>query len=93
MVLKERGPINKKMLNTVDNDDGLPIFLQQATQCLTKGISENAYNKHDYHEMVQRCKYLTSDQQKILFSACSKTTKIYFPVNLVSFLDLPSIYI
>jgi hypothetical protein len=62
MAMKERGTINKAMLNAVDNDD-VPLFLQQATQRLTKGISENTYNKHDYHEMVQRCTHLSSKQQ------------------------------
>jgi hypothetical protein len=49
MVMKERGTIIKAMLNAIDNNDGLPLFLQQATLRLTKGISENTYNKHDYH--------------------------------------------
>jgi hypothetical protein len=63
MVMKERRTINKATLNAIDNDDGLPLFLQQATLRLTKGIYENTYNKHDYHEMIQRCTHLSSEKQ------------------------------
>jgi hypothetical protein len=63
MVMKERGTINKATLNAIDNDDGLPLFLQQATLCFTKGISENTYNKHEYHEMIRRCTHLSLEQQ------------------------------
>jgi hypothetical protein len=92
MVMKEHGTINKAMLNAVDNDDSLLLFLQQATLRLTKGISENTYNKHDYHEMIQRCTHLSSEQRNTSYDFL-QTTKIYSPVNLVLFLVLLFIYV
>ncbi len=65
--MKQRGSIDRESLNTIDNEDkDLPPFMQIATQRLTKGLSANTYDKHNYKEMVLRCHHLTTEQQHTL---------------------------
>ncbi len=65
--MKQRGSIDKETLNNIDNEDkDLPKFMQKATQRLTKGLSANAYDKHNYKEMVLCCNHLSTDQDHAL---------------------------
>jgi transposase InsO family protein len=77
MTMKQRGTITKETLNSIDDDQQLPAFMQQATQRLTKGISANTYNKHDYQEMVLQCRHLTTDQQDTLIALFKKHHELF----------------
>ena len=77
MTMKLRGTYHKETLNSIDDDQELPTFMQQATLRLTKGISPNTYNKHDYKDMVLRCQHLTTEEQDSLIHLFGKYRELF----------------
>ena len=58
-------------------DRELPSFMKKATHRMTKGLSANRYDKHNYRDMVKRCNHLTSEMKSSLLQLFSKYVELF----------------
>ena len=71
---------NDLMVNTISDDPGdvdLPAFMKKATQRMSKGMVANAYDKHDYGDMIDRCGHLDEEKKNILKDLFSKFKELF----------------
>lgn len=74
--MKQKGTLSRQ-INFVDNQDAeLPTFMQKATKRLER-ISANAYDKHNYKEMVLRCNHLSTQEQEKLLTLFSSYDELF----------------
>ena len=64
----------------ISDDPGnkdLPLFMQKATHCMSKGLTANRYEKHKYIDMVKRCNHLDAAQQSTIMRLFSNSKEVF----------------
>ena len=76
-MLNKSKPIALTAISDENEDQNLPSFMKKATHRLSKGLSANQYDKHNYKDMVEKCEHLTSDMKSALLDLFSKYEELF----------------
>ena len=58
---------NSENINVIDREDAnLTDEMRTATKRMTKGMSENQYEQHDYKDMINKCHHLKQEEKQQL---------------------------
>ena len=77
MTNKSKTKNNIATLSDDPGDKDLPDFMQRTTQQMTKGLCANRYDKHNYVDMVKKCKHLDDGQQSTLLKLFLKYKALF----------------
>ena len=76
--MRQHGTLDPQAVQALDPADrDLPTFMQNATGRLTRAITSNMYDKHNYRDMVLRCSHLTKHQQQEMLNLFAQYEELF----------------
>ena len=77
MFKRKGGEMSTNIISEDPGDKDLPPFMQKATQRMTKGMKANAYDKHTFKDMIDRCGHLNVQKKNTLKNLFSQFKELF----------------